>query len=120
MLRTTNKQVKLELTSHVLEPFWPKNYGAGTVGLQNLVDQIDYMQHHNRSIYQTSLDYVEGGSLIISYYDQREFLKNLLQETEEEANRFDDDKVFKLYCHLCARTIANLYADRQLELERLA
>jgi hypothetical protein len=120
MLRTTNKQVKLDLIAHVMDNFWPKNYGGGTVGLQNLVEQIDAMRHNDRSTYQTALDYVEGGSLLIYYGDARDFLRKLLQETKEEADRFSDDKVWHLYCHLCARTIANCYESRQLELERLA
>jgi len=120
MLRTTNKQVKRQLVADALDPFWPANYGGGTVGLQNLKDQIDSMRYGNRSIYQTALDYVEGGSYLVYFYDCRDYLKNLLQETDEEANRFTDDKVWRLYCHLMARTIANLYEDRVKELERLA
>ncbi len=119
MLRTTTKIVKLNLTQHVLEPFWPENYG-GHVSLQNLKDQIDAMRYGNRSIYQTALDYVEGGSLLVYYYDQRAFLQKLLEETDAEAAQYSDDKVFRLYCHLCARTIANLYEDRVKELERLS
>lgn len=119
MLRTTNKIVKQKLTAHVLDNFWPANYGGGTVGLQNLKDQIDAMRYGGRSIYQTALDYVEGGSYLVYYGDCRQFLKELLQETDEEANRYDDDRVWRLYCHLVARTMANLYADRVKELERL-
>lgn len=120
MLRTTNKVVKQRLVAHVLDNFWPKNYGAGTVGLQNLKDQLDSMRYNNRSIYQTALDYVEGGSYLVYYYDQRAFLQKLLEETDAEAAQYSDDKVFRLYCHLIARTMANLYEDRVKELERLS
>ena len=38
-------------------------------------------------------------------------MKDLLQETDEEAQRFTDDQVFRKYCHLIARTMAQLYTE---------
>lgn len=114
MLRTTNKTVKTALVAHVLANFLPINYGSDpetTDAIGNLREQIDAMQHGDRSIYQTALDYVEGGSMLVYYDEQRKYLKNLLQETNEESNKYSDDKVFRLYCHLIARTMANLYTE---------
>lgn len=114
MLRTTNKTVKTALTAHVLANFLPINYGSDpetTDALGNLREQIDAMQHSGRSIYQTALDWVEGGSALIYYGDARDFLKLILEQTDEEAQRFSDDKVWHLYCHLIARTMANLYTE---------
>lgn len=120
MLRTTKKTVIRELEDHVLKNFWPDNYGEGTVGLQNLKDQIDHMRLPGQSIYQTGINYAEGGSLLVYYYDQRKFLAELLEETPEESEKYSDDQVFKLYCHLVARTISQLYDARVKELERLS
>ena len=114
MLRTTNKSVKTALTAHVLANFLPINYGSDpetTDALGNLREQIDSMRHGGRTIYQTALDYVDGGSLEVYYDDQRKFLQMILEQTDEEASKYSDDKVFKLYCHLIARTMANLYAE---------
>lgn len=114
MLRTTNKTVKTALTAHVLANFLPVNYGSDpetTDALGNLREQIDAMQRNGRSIYATALDYVEGGSFLIYYGDARDFLKLILEQSDEEAQRFSDDKVFRLYCHLIARTMANLYTE---------
>lgn len=114
MLRTTNKTVKTALTAHVLANFLPVNYGSDpetTDALGNLRGQIDAMRYGNRSIYQTALDYVEGGSMLVYYDDQREFLQMILEQTDEESSKYSDDKVFRLYCHLIARTIANLYTE---------
>lgn len=114
MLRTSNKAVKTALVGHVMANFLPINYGSDpetTNALGNLREQIDAMRYNNRSIYQTALDYVEGGSFLVYYGDAREFLKVILEETEEEAQRFTDDKVWRLYCHLIARTMANLYTE---------
>jgi hypothetical protein len=107
MLRTTNRKVIEKLNNHVLEEF--KEHDTSKGAIDNLISQIDYMRYNNRSVYQTALDYVEGGSLLIYYGEQREFLAELLDETPVEAMQYSDDKVFKLYCHLVARTISKLY-----------
>jgi hypothetical protein len=117
MLRTTNKSVINQLKIDVLENFaetaeWERDNGDETATpLSCLVSQIDYMRYGNRSIYATALDYAEGGSMLIYYDEQRDYLKNLLEETTEDSQRFSDDQVFKKYCHLMARTMAQLYAE---------
>lgn len=114
MLRTTNKTVKTALVGHVMANFLPINYGSDpetTDALGNLREQIDAMRHEGRSVYQTALDYVEGGSLLVYYGDCRDFLQMILEQTDEEAARFSDEKVWRLYCHLIARTISNLYTE---------
>lgn len=117
MLRTTNKLVDQALRIHVLEQFAePARYARdngkpNATPLSELVSQIDYMRYGNRSIYQTALDWVEGGSALIYYTEQRDFLKEILEETESEALQFSDTQVFKKYCHLVARTMAKLYSE---------
>ena len=113
MLRTTNKTVKTALVGHVMANFLPINYGSDpetTDALGNLREQIDAMRHEGRSVYQTALDYVEGGSFLY-YGDCRDFLKMILEQSDDEANRYSDEKVRRLYCHLIARTMANLYTE---------
>lgn len=114
MLRTTNKTVKTALVGHVMANFLPINYGSDpetTDALGNLREQIDAMRHEGRSVYQTALDYVEGGSFLVYYGDCRDFLKMILEQSDDEANRYSDEKVWRLYCHLIARTMANLYTE---------
>lgn len=117
MLRTTNKSVDQALRINVLEHFAETagyerdNTNPNATPLSCLVSQIDYMRYGNRSVYQTALDWVEGGSALVYYDEQRDFLKELLEETESEAQQFSDDKVFKKYCHLMARTMAKLYTE---------
>ena len=118
MLRTTNKIVQERLRVHVLENFAEAaehqrdNGNPKATPLSCLVEQIDYMRHGNRSIYQTGIDYAEGGSMLVYYQEQRDFLREILKQTKAEADKFSDDKVFKLYCHLVAKTIAKLYTER--------
>ena len=120
MLRTTNKIVRERLASHVLEQFeerardelgdnYLKNRNIHNEAVRLLREQMDAMRYGGRTLYQTGIDYAEGGSLLVYYYDQRNFLRDLLEQTQEEADKYSDYKVFKLYCHLVARTIARLY-----------
>ena len=117
MLRTTNKLVDQALRIHVLEYFaetagYERDNGNPTATpISCLVSQIDYMRYGNRSIYATAIDWVEGGSALIYYTEQRDFLKELLQESDSEAEQFSDTQVFKKYCHLVARTMAQLYSE---------
>lgn len=40
---------------------------------------------------------VQAGCFCCYYYQAREFLREALQETQEEADRYDDEKVWNLY-----------------------
>lgn len=113
-MRTTAKPVIDALRAHILEQFeetakyedahvWP----AKVTPLDCLTSQIDYMRYHERTTYQTALDWAEGGSALIYHTEVKEFLNSLgINETNK---RFDDDKSWKLYCHLVAREITKLY-----------
>jgi hypothetical protein len=108
MLRTNSKLVQDRLKEHVLENFEPESYGGGET-LQNLKDQLNSMQYAQRSIYQTAIDYVEGGSYLVYYGDVRNFLYKLLEESGEYHKKYSDEQVWRLYCHLIARTMTDLY-----------
>jgi hypothetical protein len=111
MLRTTNKVVRERLAAHVLDNFEPENYGNEATALENLREQLDAMQWGGRSIYQTGIDYAESGGILAYYYDCRKFLREVMEQTETEAARYSDEKVWRLYCHLVARTLAKLYTE---------
>lgn len=68
-----------------------------------LLRDIDNMR--GNSIYHKALTMVSGGYFDIYYDDMRVSLKNILEETEEEANQFSNEQVWDLYCHLFAKTI---------------
>ena len=53
--------------------------------------------------YQKGYNMAKGGCFACYYWNQRDALKEILEETEEEANRYSDDKVFETYCHLAGR-----------------
>lgn len=114
MLRTTTKQVKTKLAEHVLSYFDQDHYGSDNpdaTPMDNLREQLavfDYMP----TAYAAGLYMAEGGSFLIYYREQRDFLGDLLEETEfEREHKYSDDQVFKTYCHLVARTIAELVKE---------
>ena len=117
MLRTNNKTVIEALRVHVLERFaesaeWERDNGNPTATPLNcLVSQIDSMRYNNRTIYQTALDWVEGGSALVYYAEQREFLNEILEQTDSDNDKYSNNQVFATYCHLVARTMTQLYRE---------
>ena len=58
--------------------------------------------------YQKGVNLALGGCFLVYHNDVAEFLKNTLEESEEEANKYDSFKSWELYCHLCDRAYAAL------------
>lgn len=107
MLRTTNKAVKTALNAHILEHF-TKDYGWDSDdAVANLKEQMRSFDHLPTA-YAGGVEMAQGGTFLVYYAEQREFLENLLQQTEAESNKYSNDKVFKTYVHLIARQIAEL------------
>jgi hypothetical protein len=108
MLRTTSKQVKQKLNDHILSHF-TKDYGWNSDNaIDNLKQQVKAMSYGDFA-YQNGLEMAQGGTFLIYYREQRDFLGDLLEETEfEREHKYSDDQVFKTYCHLIARQIAEL------------
>lgn len=51
----------------------------------------------------------KAGEFDVCYYDQRQHLAQWLDETPEEAGRYSDDDVIRLYIHLTAQAFERLY-----------
>lgn len=72
-------------------------------------DAVALLRDGEAAAFRGSLDYqkgvrlAEGGAFACYYWDEREALKEILEETEQEADRFSDDEVFKTYCHVAGR-----------------
>lgn len=110
MLRTTNKQVIAYLKDHVLENFATDNGYDNPDRVANLRHQLDSMRQDHQSIYQTALNYAERGGYLIYYYDVQKQLKEWLDHSSGDPE-YSDDKAWRLYCHLVARTMAKLYTE---------
>lgn len=112
MLRTNSKLFKQRIQAHILEHFSPENYDSTTSDpLANLRDQINSMQYGNKTPYQLALDYMEGGGMLVYYGDARDFLQKMLEQTDEQAAKYDNETVWATYCHIMARGMAHLYNE---------
>lgn len=53
--------------------------------------------------YACGVKMAEGGVFACYYSQQREALREMLEETQEEAEKYTDDQVFKAYCHMAGK-----------------
>lgn len=100
MLKTNCKKVNEALKNHIL------SYQS----IDELKSNLDAV-HRPQSprITAVAADALVMGGCFLCYYSEiRDFLKNILEETDEEANRYSDSKVWELYKALLVRTITKL------------
>jgi len=83
MLKTNNKSVRDAVKNHIIEHF----------------DDFDNFKHDVKSAGSIS-ELVKAGALLCYYSDVREFLQTILKETDEEAAKYSDEKVWQLYINL--------------------
>lgn len=62
--------------------------------------------------YQKGVRLAEGGAFACYYWDQRDAIKEILQETQAESEKYTDDQVFKTYCHLAGRVYEKLAKEK--------
>lgn len=62
--------------------------------------------------YQKGVKLAEGGAFACYYWDQRDAIKEILQETQAESEKYTDDQVFKTYCHLAGRVYEKLAKEK--------
>src|SRR5690606_30728988 len=101
-----------EFEERALQEYGEENLNGELIkhqAMQLLRDQIHAMRDGgNRTPYQAGIDFAEGGSLLVYYGDVQDFLK-LVTDWHEGDPEYDDEKSWKLYCHLVAREMAKLY-----------
>lgn len=52
---------------------------------------------------------VDGGSFLVYYSEVRAFLMEVLEQTEDEAGKYSDDKSWELYKHKVSQACERLY-----------
>lgn len=109
MLKTNSKIVRQAVRQHILD----------TIEINELVTDVDNLltyvpkQNHVPAAASGMGQYmVDSGYFLCYYSSAREFLKETLQETDEEANKYSDEKVWQLYRHLIGREVGWLYDNR--------
>jgi hypothetical protein len=83
MLKTNNKSVRQAVHDHISEHF----------------DDFDNFKHDVQAVGSIS-ELVKGGALLCYYDDVREFLKTILEESDQECAKYSDDLVWSLYINL--------------------
>jgi hypothetical protein len=83
MLKTNNKSVRTAIHDHIVGSF----------------DDFDNFKHDVKAAGGLR-EMVEAGCLMFYTDSIRGFLKTILQETDEEANKYPADKVWQLYINL--------------------
>lgn len=125
MLKTNSKQVKEAIRKYLQEGFENSgcNLDEGIYNGLTLPEMarkfLDIMEKEypkfyggNFYSYAAIADYLQGlpSSISVRFYynEERNLLKEWLQETDEESNRFEDDKMNRLYWFLISREIIKL------------
>lgn len=55
----------------------------------------------------------KAGEFAVSYHDQREAVREWLDQTPEEADRYSNDEAARMYCHMTAQAFERLYNKEQ-------
>lgn len=107
--RTTAKDVKAKINAHILSYFEPEVYGSLGINdnkaLDNLREQVNSLSYLPGD-YQRGRYMAEGGTFLIYYWEQRDFLNSLGINPNDKD--YSDDQVFKQYVHLIARQTSEL------------
>ena len=115
MLRTNNKKVLQYFKSVIIQSFSEKEIEM-------------FMKEYNEKIkndylfpYKSLCEFVameNGGQVLISCWwdDMRECLKMALEETNEEANKYTNDQVYKLYFYLLERALFKVFEIEKIML----
>jgi hypothetical protein len=83
MLKTNIKSVREAVRNHIIEHF----------------EDFDNFKHDVAAVGSIS-ELVKAGAFLCYYDDVRNFLKTILQETDQEAAKYSDDLVWSLYTNL--------------------
>lgn len=97
MLKTNSKVVKERIREHILDTY-------SVFDLRVRVDDYAYIG----TDFEVAQHLVQIGDFLTYIPQARNFLKEVLEETDEEANKYSADKVWDLYKLLLAREIIYL------------
>lgn len=103
MLKTNNNQVKEYFNNYVKSNF------DGFQVKEMTIEYNNYMQYEYKHIGFSEFLTNYCGHLPLFYSEEREILKCALQETEEQANKYSNDKVQALFFMLCDRAFSDVY-----------
>ena len=96
---SNTKEVRRRMEEHILSAFDNK---------KSLIDNAKGLNFECLSWYQAGVKMAQDGYFLCYYSDVREFLQKLFKQTKEQASKYTDDKVWKLYCNMCGMALDRL------------
>lgn len=100
MLRTNTKKVTERMMEHI------SNYYEDINDLRSDLEAVGTPR--TITTYNKACALVEGGCFLIYNGDIADFLKDILEESDEEANKYDYMQSFNLYKHLIAKAVEKM------------
>ena len=109
MLRANSKKVELKVVEYLKDTIATIDGDNEDLGT-GLAYMLDYFNDNNKYDYLGYTNIITftremGTAFEIYYEDMRSLLMDWLEETEEEANRYDNDKVAQVYDALLERVL---------------
>lgn len=101
MLKTNNKKALENITKEIINEFSPDE-------LYTLIDEFNCYNYENYSPVNSITDFIANYCCANSwtYYSvQRQILQEALEETDEEASKYGDEKVSNLFYYLFDKCI---------------
>lgn len=109
MLRTNNKAVEMKVLNYLKEEIATIDGDNETLeaGLAYMLEYFNDNNKHDYIGYKNIITFTRemGTAFPIYYKDMRNLLKEWLEESEEEANKFDDEKVAATFDSLLERVL---------------
>ena len=117
MLKTNSKKVELKVVEYLKDTI--ATIDGDNEDLETgLAYMLDYFNDNNKYDYKGYTNIITftremGTAFPIYYEDMRDLLKEWLEETEEEANRYDNDKVAATFDNLIERVLFKYFKLRK-------
>ncbi len=109
MLKTNSKKVELKVVEYLKDTIATidGDNESFEAGLQYMLEYFNDNNKYDHIGYTNIITFTreQGTAFEIYYEDMRSLLKEWLEETEEEANRYDNDKVAEVYDALLERVL---------------
>lgn len=103
---------KLKLNSKIVKERVSKYVEEEIENIDSLVEDFNHYNKFSYDGYSNLIDFVVSMGTYgfsIWYSEQRQLLKEWLNETEEEASKYNNDVVYNTYCYIVEKVILNKY-----------
>lgn len=93
---SNTKEVRRKMEEHIISAYDTK---------QDLIKTAKGLNYECFSWYQAGLKMAESGCFLCYVGQARDLLRQLFHQTKEQADKYDDIKVWKMYCNMCGMAL---------------